>query len=56
MSASQKYLPLDLRSKKTRAIRRQLTKHQVRIVAMIECSYDVTDTFLIRVLGKFASS
>lgn len=27
--ALQKYLPLDLRPKKTRAIRRQMTKHQV---------------------------
>jgi large subunit ribosomal protein L35e len=26
---SKKYLPLDLRPKKTRAIRRRLTKHQV---------------------------
>ena len=27
---AQKYLPLDLRPKKTRAIRRQMTKHEVR--------------------------
>ena len=28
---NKKYLPLDLRPKKTRAIRRRLTKHQVRL-------------------------
>lgn len=28
--AGKKYLPLDLRAKKTRAIRRRLTRHQVR--------------------------
>jgi hypothetical protein len=39
----QKYLPLDLRPKKTRAIRRQLTKHQVRFAAIIECTFVVTD-------------
>ncbi len=30
----QKYLPLDLRPKKTRAIRRQLTKHEVGLMWM----------------------
>ena len=31
--AAQKYLPLDLRPKKTRAIRRRLTKHQEGLVS-----------------------
>lgn len=30
--ALQKYLPIDLRTKKTRAIRRRLTPYQVRLV------------------------
>jgi len=33
---SKKYLPLDLRPKKTRAIRRRLTKHQVHFLSMKE--------------------
>lgn len=32
----QKYLPLDLRPKKTRAIRRRLTKHQVLLIPASE--------------------
>lgn len=32
---NKKYLPLDLRPKKTRAIRRRLTKHQVQLVPKI---------------------
>lgn len=38
---NKKFLPLDLRPKKTRAIRRRLTKHQVLTIwffAMISCS------------------
>jgi len=33
-----KYLPLDLRPKKTRAIRRRLTKHQVRFSFFVSVS------------------
>ncbi len=36
-SQLQKYLPLDLRTKKTRAIRRRLTKHQVKPAAVLVC-------------------
>ena len=35
LCALQKYLPLDLRPKKTRAIRRQLTKHQVGCLSVL---------------------
>jgi hypothetical protein len=36
---AQKYLPLDLRPKKTRAIRRQMTKHEVcRGAACLLCA------------------
>ena len=31
---NKKYLPLDLRPKKTRAIRRRLTKHQVLLIGL----------------------
>lgn len=33
---NKKYLPLDLRPKKTRAIRRRLTKHQVLFLLMLK--------------------
>lgn len=36
---NKKYLPLDLRPKKTRAIRRRLTKHQVHLVPKITPFY-----------------
>lgn len=32
---NKKYLPLDLRPKKTRAIRRRLTKHQVLLLSLL---------------------
>ena len=35
---TQKYKPLDLRAKKTRAIRRRLTKHQVRLYLHVSSS------------------
>lgn len=37
---NKKYLPLDLRPKKTRAIRRRLTKHQVLLILLFGCVRD----------------
>ncbi|CAN1275045.1 60S ribosomal protein L35 [Linum perenne] len=56
---NKKFLPLDLRPKKTRAIRRRLTKHQVRIVLLAHLlNYIITNQFslslysLIEILCK----
>ncbi|KAJ9553596.1 hypothetical protein OSB04_017641 [Centaurea solstitialis] len=48
---NKKYLPLDLRPKKTRAIRRRLTKHQVSITgSFTHTRDDLTKRLLSKVL------
>ncbi|CAN1775527.1 60S ribosomal protein L35 [Linum perenne] len=46
---NKKFLPLDLRPKKTRAIRRRLTKHQVCIILLAHLlNYIITNQFFYR--------